>query len=79
MQDYGTAISVIIAIWVFILTIRFGSHLDKQAGKNYYNPIAEKSCPPHSWRWEDQPGMENTCYLRCLACGKTPRQITDGT
>lgn len=79
MQEYSYIIPVLIIIWVILLGMRIGSYLDKNANKNYPKVVPEKACPPHSWDWEEQPGMENVCYMWCKRCQKTPRQITDGT
>lgn len=73
MQEYSYLIPVIIAVWVFLLTIRIGAYLDKKAEKSEFKPIpVEKICPPHKWLWEEQIGMEGTFYIRCQVCRRLP-------
>ncbi len=72
-------IMILTIVWFFVLAIRVGMYLDKKAIEKYSNRIQEKACPPHRWEWLEQPGLENTYYMKCKRCEKTPRQITDGT
>jgi len=79
MQEYAFIIPVIVVIWVMLIGIRIGAYLDKKAGKNEYKPVVvEKACPPHKWRYLEQPGFENTYYMKCQLCHKTPREISEG-
>jgi hypothetical protein len=74
MEQYAFIVPVIVVIWVMILGIRVGAYLDAKAKKS--SPeiiiIPEKFCPPHRWKWEEQPGMENTCFMRCQRCRRLP-------
>lgn len=68
---------VIIVIWIMLIGIRISAHMEKKYRES--NPvIPEKACPPHKWRWEEQPGMENTCFIRCQRCMRMPRQVSEG-
>ena len=80
MQQYAVLIPGLIIIWVLIIAIRVGAYMDAKARLENPKPIVipEKACPPHSWRWEEQPGMEGVSYMWCLRCGKTPRQVSEG-
>lgn len=80
MQEYAPMVGFIAVVWLLLLAIRIGAYLDKKAGRNEFKPVVpEKACPPHSWRWLDQPGMENTYYMKCQRCKKTPREVGEGT
>ena len=57
----------------------FGAKVDKKVkNKSVFEELKEKSCPPHKWRYEDQPGMENVSFIKCQRCLKTPSQINEG-
>lgn len=76
MQQYDFLIPVLVIIWIMLIGIRLGSYLDKKYGKYSLNStIPEKVCPPHKWRWEEQPGLDNTWFMRCQRCMKTPREV----
>ena len=64
-----------------IIAIRVGAYLDAKAKRDgiKIETIPEKACPPHRWKWEEQPGMENVSYMWCLTCRKTPRQVSEET
>lgn len=79
MQQYSSVITVIVFTWVLILALRIGIWLNERAPENKYVPVEPtKACPPHSWRWEEQPGMENTNFIRCQRCMRTPGQVSEG-
>lgn len=75
MDKYTLVIPIIIIIWVLLLSLRIGAHMDSKIDKDNPKPVVEKRCPAHSWRWLEQPGMEDTQYMICLTCKKTPRQV----
>ncbi len=78
MEQYAFLIPALVIIWVFIIAIQVGSYLDRHAKpESEIMEVPEKACPPHRWKWLDQPGMENTQYMICLWCNKTPRQISE--
>lgn len=79
MSQYAFLIPGIVVIWVFLLAFRIGAYMDSKVDGDNPPSIPEKNCPPHRWRWLDQPGMENTQYMICLTCKKTPRQVGEGT
>lgn len=80
MQQYSFLLPALFIVWIVLIAARIGAYMDAKHRKNNPEPfkVPEKSCPPHLWRWEEQPGMENTNYLWCLTCGKTPRQVSEG-
>lgn len=80
MQQLSWIAPILLVIWVMLIGIRIGAYLDRKNKKDIPKiPIMpEKFCPPHRWKWIEQPGMENTYFMRCLRCKKTPRQISDG-
>lgn len=78
MNQYVLVIPIIVIIWVLLLSLRIGAHMDSQIDKDNPRPVIEvpkKVCPLHDWRWLDQPGMEDVSYMICLTCKKTPRQV----
>lgn len=78
MQQYAPMLGIIAIAWFLILAIRVMAYMDKSV-KESKLAIPEKACPPHKWNWLDQPGMENTYYMMCMRCKKTPRQIGEET
>ena len=78
MQQLAFLIPVLVVIWVMIIGIRFANYMEKKYGMNNPMPVLEKACPPHMWRWEEQPGMENTNFIRCQRCMRTPGQVSEG-
>lgn len=67
----------IIVIWIILIGLRVGSYLDSKIDKKVdikaaEQPIKEKRCPAHKWRWEEQIGMEGTFCIRCQWCRKLP-------
>ena len=72
-MEYSVIITVIIFAWILILALRIGTWLNNKSAKNEcVPPKVEKACPPHSWRWEEQIGMENTYFIRCQRCRRLP-------
>jgi hypothetical protein len=65
-------------IAIFVGFILFASHLnskvDQKLKVTQEKPL-DKSCPPHKWRYEDQPGVEGVSFIRCQICKKTPSEI----
>ena len=80
MQQLAIIVPIVLVIWVIIVGIRIGTYMEEQAKKDgpKMPAVPEKACPPHSWNWYDQPGMEKVSYLWCKRCKKTPRQVSEG-
>lgn len=57
-------------IWGILIYIRIRNHLDKS--NKVLKIEKEKKCPPHTWKWEEQIGMQGTWYIRCQSCRKLP-------
>jgi hypothetical protein len=71
--------NILIIISIVFLVIFLVNKMDQRmAEKHSEKEIKEKNCPPHKWRYEDQPGMENVCFLRCQLCKKTPQEVNEG-
>lgn len=41
-------------------------------------PIRRNTCPPHAWRYHEQPGMEGVQYLQCDKCKGLPQYVGRG-
>jgi hypothetical protein len=41
------------------------------------NAEPEYTCPPHEWRYHDQPGMEGVVYLKCEKCKSSPSYVME--
>lgn len=81
MQQYSFLFPALFIIWIVLVAARIGAYLDAKAKKEGLLPaiIPQKVCPMHDWKWVEQPGMEQeTFYIKCQRCKKTPSQISEG-
>lgn len=66
--------TTLMVIWIMIIASKIGAHLDKKRMKDYPVKPKEKCCPPHKWRFVEQPGMDKTYFTRCDICNMIPGQ-----
>lgn len=71
--------SIFIIVGVVFFVIYVTNMMDKKLASKYKNSeVKEKICPPHKWRYEDQPGLEDVSFIRCQLCKKTPQEVSEG-
>ena len=76
MNILSVILPVIFIIWVLLIAARVGAVMDKRLKKDVLKvEVPKKVCPLHAWEWLEQPGLDNTWYMKCNICGKTPRQV----
>jgi hypothetical protein len=64
-------VDFLIVLIVFILVVKGMQAMAKTAeGLDQKNK--PKQCPPHTWKWHEQPDMEKTWYMKCTTCGRPP-------
>lgn len=64
---------VFIILGIYLITymsIRMDKNVIKDSKAISLPP--EKLCPPHPWKFEDQPGVEGAVFIRCQKCGMIP-------
>jgi hypothetical protein len=71
--------SIVILVGILLVVVYFISRVDEKAKEKLVEAPKDKVCPPHKWRYEDQPGMEEISFIRCQICMKMPQQINEGT
>jgi hypothetical protein len=74
MQDLS---SFVLLASVVLIVVYFVSKTDNKLKDKLTEKPLDKVCPPHKWRYEDQPGMEEVSFIRCQICMKTPQQINE--
>jgi hypothetical protein len=73
MNDFAWFLIIILLL---LISGKIGAHYDEKLKKDHEDFIKdipiEKSCPPHSWEWEEQLDMLDTTYIRCQKCRRLP-------
>jgi hypothetical protein len=64
---------VLIVVGIYIISV-IAAKMDKDFGPKAVEEVKEKACPPHKWRFIEQPGMSDTYFTRCDLCSMIPGQ-----
>lgn len=60
----------ILELWGIFIFISILAYLMKKTEEP--KKPAEKQCPPHAWKWLEQPGVQGTWYIQCQRCKMFP-------
>jgi hypothetical protein len=68
------AIVLVVIVVLGLLITEFQKNIEASIPEKSVE-VKESVCPPHRWRFIEQPGMENTYYIKCDECNKMPGQL----
>lgn len=63
---------IALLMFIFWFAYYFSTKSDRKKEERELESEILKRCPPHKWRFEDQPGMPGCTYIKCTACEMIP-------